>query len=86
MERASRELSKDSTWILVQSDVAVEVVGTVVSFVPGSVGEAEFTNAEDRRRLAPVMRHIVMQKLKHCLRAWVLEYYTLILFLVLGSL
>ena len=69
LERAARELSKDSSWILVQSDAAVEVVGTAISFVSGSVGEAEFTVAEDRARLAPVMRNIVLEKLKHCLRS-----------------
>ena len=59
IERAARELSRESSWILIQSDSAIEVVGTAVSFVPGCVGEAEFTVAEDKARLAPVMRKIL---------------------------
>ena len=47
----------------------MEVVGTSISFVSGSVGEGEFAFPEDRQALAPVMRNIVLQKLKHCLQA-----------------
>ena len=68
MERAARELSDNGNWILVQSGTAIELVGTAISFVPGSVGEAEFSVAEDRARLAPVMRSIVLQKLTRCLQ------------------
>jgi len=46
----------------------MEVVGTSISFVSGSVGEGEFAFPEDRQALAPVMRNIVLQKLKHCLQ------------------
>ena len=68
MERAARELSPNSTWILIQSESSLEAVGTVASFVCGSVGEGEFTIAADRAVLAPVMQQIVLRKLMHCLR------------------
>ena len=69
MERAARELSRDSSWILVQGEASMEVVGTALSFGSGCVGEGEFTVPEDRLKLAPVMRSIVQQKLRHCLEA-----------------
>ena len=69
LERAARELSPDSTWILIRSDTSMEVVGTVLSFPSGWVGEGDFTFADDRQKLAPVMRQILVQKLSHCLRA-----------------
>ena len=68
VERAARELSQDSTWILVQSSSSVQVVGTALSFGMGSVGEGEFTMEEDRQKLAPVMKSILMCKLLQCLR------------------
>ncbi|CAE7886616.1 ANKRD44, partial [Symbiodinium microadriaticum] len=69
VERAARELSTDSTWILIQSSSSIELVGAVLSFPTGSVGEGEFTKEGDRKKLAPVMQSIVMRKLMHCLRA-----------------
>ncbi|CAE7599951.1 BMY1 [Symbiodinium natans] len=69
LERAARELSRDSTWILIRSDTSMEVVGTVLSFPSGWVGDGDFTVADDRQKLAPVMRQILVQKLLHCLRA-----------------
>ncbi|CAE7248991.1 ASB3 [Symbiodinium sp. CCMP2592] len=69
VERAARELSTDSTWILIQSSSSIELVGAVLSFPTGSVGEGEFTKEGDRQKLAPVMQSIVMRKLMHCLRA-----------------
>ncbi|CAE7543781.1 ANKS1A [Symbiodinium sp. CCMP2592] len=68
LERAARELSPNSTWILIQSETSIEVVGTVLSFPTGPVGEGDFEIEEDRQRLAPVMRQILVQKLLHCLR------------------
>ncbi|OLQ14426.1 Ankyrin-2 [Symbiodinium microadriaticum] len=68
LERAARELSANSTWILIQSDASMEVVGTALSFPRGTVGEGDFGVMEDRQKLAPVMRKILMQKLNHCLR------------------
>ncbi|CAE7258149.1 ANKRD44 [Symbiodinium microadriaticum] len=68
LERAARELSTDTSWLLIQSDTYIQVVGSVTSLPSGTVGEGEFSKAEDRQSLAPVMRHILEQKLKHCLR------------------
>ncbi|CAE7699901.1 unnamed protein product [Symbiodinium sp. CCMP2592] len=68
LERAARELSPNSTWILIQSESSIEVVGTVLSFPSGPVGEGHFEIEEDRHKLAPVMRQILVQKLLHCLR------------------
>ena len=68
LERAARELSANSTWILIQSETSIEVVGTALSFPISSVGEGDLTIAEDRQKLAPVMRQILVQKLNHCLR------------------
>ena len=67
-ERAARELSPSSSWILIQSDTCMEVVGTAGSFPSGSVGEGDFEIAEDRQKLAPVMKQMLVQKLNHCLR------------------
>ena len=47
----------------------MEVVGTAMSFPRGTVGEGEFTLARDRKKLAPVMRHILLRKLNQFLRA-----------------
>ena len=69
MERAARELSRDSSWILIQSETSMELVGTAISFGSGCVGEGEFSFSEDRQKLAPVMRSIVQEKLRHCLRS-----------------
>ena len=44
------------------------MVGTLVSFPIGAVGQGEFGVAQDRQKLAPVMLKILMQKLHHCLR------------------
>lgn len=63
LERASRELSENSNWILIQSAGRLEVVGTGLSLVTGSVGEGEFSVESDRGKLAPVMRAIVRRKL-----------------------
>ncbi|CAE7241492.1 pyx [Symbiodinium sp. CCMP2456] len=68
LERAARELSPNSTWILIQSERSIEVVGTVLSFPSGPVGEGDFEIEEDRQKLARVMRQILVQKLLHCLR------------------
>ncbi|CAE7549321.1 ANK2 [Symbiodinium microadriaticum] len=68
LERAARELSPNSTWILIQSETSIEVVGTALSLPSGSVGEGDLTITEDRQKLAPVMRQILVQKLNHCLR------------------
>ena len=63
LERASRELSENSNWILIQSAARLEVVGTGLSLVTGSVGEGEFSVESDRAKLAPVMKAIVRRKL-----------------------
>ncbi|CAE7480238.1 anks1b [Symbiodinium sp. CCMP2592] len=69
VEKAARELSQHSTWILIQGSGAMEVMGTIMAFPTGPVGEGDFTMEEDRMKLAPVMRNIVLQKLRHCLRS-----------------
>ncbi|CAE7760865.1 ASB2 [Symbiodinium sp. CCMP2456] len=68
VERAARELSPDSTWILIKSSTCLEVLGGTTSFPTGPVGEGNFSNEEDRQTLAPVMRSIVMRKMLHCLK------------------
>ncbi|CAE7874840.1 Ankk1, partial [Symbiodinium sp. KB8] len=68
LERAARELSPNSTWILIQSETSIEVVGTVLSFPSDPVGEGHFEIEEDRQKLAPVMRQVLVQKLLQCLR------------------
>ncbi|CAE7216337.1 ANKRD44 [Symbiodinium natans] len=68
LERAARELSRDSSWILIQNATSVEVVGTALSFPSLSVGEGDFAIDADRQKLAKVMRRILVQKLYHCLR------------------
>ncbi|CAE7467023.1 unnamed protein product, partial [Symbiodinium necroappetens] len=68
LERAARELSPNSTWVLIRSETSIEALGTVLSFPRGPVGEGDFGKAEDRSKLAPVLRRILTQKLNHCLR------------------
>ncbi|CAE7750568.1 ANK2 [Symbiodinium microadriaticum] len=68
LERAVREMSPDHTWVLIQGSTKFELAGTVLSFPGGPVGEGDFTLQEDRRRLAPVMQSIIMQRMVHCLR------------------
>ena len=62
MERAARELACDS-WILVQASSSLQVVGTALSFVSGSVGEGEFSVEDDRKKLVPVMKDMVRRQL-----------------------
>ena len=47
LERAARELSPNSTWILIQSETSIEVVGAVLSFPSGPVGEGDFEIEEE---------------------------------------
>ena len=67
LERAARELSAHDSWILVQGSASLQVVGT--ASISGSVGEGEFTRKDDPKKLAPVMRSIVKQKLLLSLKA-----------------
>ena len=62
--------SSQNPMILVEraEDTYMEVVGSVTSLPGGTVGEGEFSKAEDCQNLAPVMRHILEHKLKRCLR------------------
>ena len=69
LERAARELSAEASWILLQDEASMELVGTAFSFGSGCLGEGDFTVEEDRVALAPVMRSILLQKLQHCLRS-----------------
>ena len=70
LERASRELSENDSWIKIQSPAALQIVSTAYSFlVTGSVGEGDFTVESDRALLAPVMRAIVKRKLMLSLQA-----------------
>ena len=75
MERAARELSANDSWILIQGSACLEVVGTAMSFVSGSVGEGDFTIQEDCQKLAPVLQSIVREKLRLCLEAGDLPAY-----------
>mmetsp|Transcript_19932 Transcript_19932/g.46702 ORF Transcript_19932/g.46702 Transcript_19932/m.46702 type:complete len:622 (+) Transcript_19932:25-1890(+) len=67
MERVIRELSRDDTWVKIKSARSLEVVGSVLAFVNGSVGEGEFSKEEDRKKLAPILRQAVVRKLMFCL-------------------
>ena len=69
VERIARELSEENTWVLIQSSTFMEVVGTLNSFPAGMVGEGNFTVQEDKHKLGPVMRQIIVQNLKQCLRS-----------------
>ena len=69
LERASRELSENDSWILIQSPASLQIVGTVLSLMTGPVGEGEFRVESDRALLAPVMRAIVKRKLMLSLQA-----------------
>ena len=53
----------------------MELVGSALQFVSGSVGEGEFTEEEDRKKLAPVLRQAVLRKLMFCLKAQDLPAY-----------
>lgn len=75
LERASRELSENDSWILIKSSQALEVVGTAGSLVTGSVGEGDFTVESDRARLGKVMKTIVKRKLILSLQAGDLPSY-----------
>ncbi len=55
------------------------------SFPGGSVGEGEFAMAEDRGKLAQVMRNMLVQKLSHCLRVGDMPGFRLHFNLQLGS-
>ena len=50
-----------------QGSASLQVVGT--TSVSGSVGEGEFTQEDDRQKLAPVMRSIVKRRLLLSLKA-----------------
>ena len=75
LERACRELSENSSWILIQSSTSMEVVGAVTSFVTGSVGSGEFSVESDKEKITPVMQAIVKRKLILSLRAGDLPSY-----------
>ncbi|CAE7666476.1 ANKRD17 [Symbiodinium sp. CCMP2456] len=68
LERAARELSPEKIWILIESETSIQTVGTALSFPTGPVGEGDFTIEDDRQKVAPVLRKILMHKLNHCLR------------------
>lgn len=63
MEKALRELSVDHTWILIQSSTDVNLVNDPATTLGGPVGEGQFTNGEDRARLAPVLLSALKRKL-----------------------
>ena len=75
LERAARELSAHNSWLLVQGSTSLKMVGTVLSFGSGPVGEGEFTVADDRLKLAPVVKQIVNRKLVLSLQAGDLAAY-----------
>jgi len=77
VERVCRELSRDGSWILIQSDVSLALVGTELAFVGGAVGEGEFTLAQDRLKLAPVLKEAVRRTLLDCLASFDFESYRL---------
>ena len=68
-----------------RKETSIEAVGTALSFPSGAVGQGDFGFEEDRKRLAPVMRRILMQKLHHCLRVGDMPGFRRHLNLQLGS-
>ncbi|CAE7728728.1 kidins220b [Symbiodinium sp. CCMP2456] len=60
-ERVFRELSSESSWIMVKSRTELELIATPAASIGGSPGEGTFTVDMDRLQLAPV----VLQSVKH---------------------
>ncbi|CAE7444088.1 B'ETA [Symbiodinium sp. KB8] len=60
-ERVFRELSTESSWIMVKSRTELELIATPAASIGGSPGEGTFTVDEDRLQLSPV----VLQSVKH---------------------
>eukprot|EP00439_Symbiodinium_sp_Y106_P047458 s4267_g6.t1 len=60
-ERVFRELSSESSWIMVKSRTELELIATPAASIGGSPGEGTFTVDADRLQLAPV----VLQSVKH---------------------
>ena len=75
LERASRELSENDNWVLIQSAGAMEVIGTMTSCVSGPIGEGDFSVEADKAKLARVMYTILKRKLSLALRAGDLPSY-----------
>ena len=75
LERASRELSENDNWVLIQSSGAMEVIGTMTSCGPGPIGEGDFSIEADKAKLARVMYAIVKRKLNLALQAGDLPSY-----------
>lgn len=72
LERACRELSQNSDWIMVKNTSDLTVIsGMQVSTFAGSgpVGDGAFTVEEDRGKLAPVLMTVLKRKLFSLLNA-----------------
>ncbi|CAE7226524.1 Ank3 [Symbiodinium sp. CCMP2456] len=67
-EAACRELSPDSSWILIKSRTDVTLIATPLASIAQSPGEGAFTVELDRRLLAPIMLQAIRRKLHFCLR------------------
>ena len=80
LERICRELSENGSWILIQSKTRLQLLGTPLAFPSGgSVGEGEFTVEGDRAKLLPVLRQLLMRKVRFFARAQDLVGYRLLL-------
>ena len=79
MEKACRELSESSSWILIKSPLNIELKLVVTGHELGSVGEGSFSVDQDRERLAPVLLRAVKRKLLLQLKCRDLTGYRLLL-------
>lgn len=68
VERVMREMSTQSSWILIQSETRIQLLGTPISFPGGPVGEGKFTVPEDRNKLGPVLMQALVRKIRYLLR------------------
>ena len=67
-EAACRELSPDSSWILIKSRTDVTLIATPLASIAQSPGEGAFTVEADRGQLAPIMLQTIRRKLHFSLR------------------
>ena len=68
-ERTIRELSENSSYIIIKSATNLETVATPMTSFGGSPGQGTFTLREDRRKLGPVVKQAIKQRLYAYLQA-----------------
>ncbi|CAE7940604.1 ANKHD1 [Symbiodinium sp. KB8] len=80
-ERACRELSEESSWILIRGATEIELVASGVGAGGGGAppGEGDFTVPGDRDKLAPILQHGLRRKLFSYLKKQDLVSYRVLL-------